>query len=417
MEGWKIRRPQIHSCIPLPSELCGSCTVLTGELCPWLPLTRQQQQQQHPSQRAVTQPYAVSARYAAARAERAAQAAGASAMLQAQNRKPTFTEARDIRLICPECREDPPDLVEAYSSGDLVCGSCGMVVGDRIVDTRSEWRTFANEDGDDPSRVGQATNPILDGLTESLETRISSSDGGSGLSFALQRATNRTATSNANRHILEGFDAIQNKVERMSLPRSAAEAAKQLFRRVQDEKIMRGRKTEAIIAAVLFVACKQSGTPRTFPEIMSSVSGVTKRQVVDCFKEIQATFELGQSDARPEGGAGLNITSAVDLINRFCNLLGLERIVVRSTEEIAGVIREKGFLDGRSPVTIAAACIYLTTTIWGVHRSTKRIAEATGVSPATIKGSYRDLIKVKDQILTPEIVNRSDRIDASRAVA
>lgn len=278
-------------------------------------------------------------------------------------------------------------------------------------------RTFANEDGDDPSRVGQATNPILDGLTESLETRISSSDGGSGLSFALQRATNRTATSNANRHILEGFDAIQNKVERMSLPRSAAEAAKQLFRRVQDEKIMRGRKTEAIIAAVLFVACKQSGTPRTFPEIMSSVSGVTKRQVVDCFKEIQATFELGQSDARPEGGAGLNITSAVDLINRFCNLLGLERIVVRSTEEIAGVIREKGFLDGRSPVTIAAACIYLTTTIWGVHRSTKRIAEATGVSPATIKGSYRDLIKVKDQILTPEIVNRSERIDASRAVA
>lgn len=352
-------------------------------------------------------------------------------MLNAQkNKKPTFTEARDVKLICPECQEDPPDLVEEYSSGDLVCGKCGLVVGDKIVDTRSEWRTFANEDGDDPSRVGQASNPILDGLTESLETRISSRDGGSGLSFALQRASNRTA-GNSNRHILDGFDSIQNKVERMSLPRSASEAAKQLFRRVQDERIMRGKKTEAIIAAVLFVACKQSGNPRTFNEV-ATVTGVSKRQIADCFKELQATFDLGQSDyARPGvpgggpngtangggTGGGVSITSAVNLVNRFCNLLGLEQSIVRSTEEIAESVKEKGILDGRSPVTVAAACIYLSTTIWGVPRSTRRIAEATGVSPVTIKGSYRDLIKVKDQVLTEKILKRSDRIDPERAVA
>lgn len=335
-------------------------------------------------------------------------------MLRSNNRKPTFTEARDVKLVCPECRIDPPNLIEEYSSGDLVCSDCGMVVGDKIVDTRSEWRTFANEDGDDPSRVGQAANPILDGLTESLETRISSRDGGSGISYALQRASART-TGNSNRHILDGFDAIQNKVERMSLPRSASEAAKQLFRRVQDERIMRGKRTEAIIAAVLFVACKQSGNPRTFHEI-HSVTGVNKKQIADCFKELQATFDLGQSDARPEGGAGVTVTSAVNLVNRFCNLLGLEQAVVRSTEEIAELIKDKGILDGRSPVTVAAACIYLTTIVWDVHRSAKRIAEATGVSPVTIKGSYRELLKFKDDILTPAILKRSTRMDPARAV-
>lgn len=279
-------------------------------------------------------------------------------------------------------------------------------------------RTFANEDGDDPSRVGQAANPILDGLTENLETRISARDGGTGVASALQRASTRTA-GNSNRQVLDGFDAIQNRAERMSLPRSAAEAAKMLFRRVHDERIMRGRRTEAIIAAVLFVACKQSGNPRTFVEIQK-VTNVNKKQIADCFKELQATFDLGASNARPEGsGGGVAVTSAVNLVGRFCNLLGLDRVVTRSTEEMAETIKDKGILDGRSPVTVAAACIYLSTTVWGMGATMtpRKVAEATGVSPVTIKGSYRDMIKFKDQILTPEILRRSSQIDPSRAVA
>ena len=46
----------------------------------------------------------------------------------------------NFRLICPDCRDPVPDIREEYSSGDLVCGQCGLVLGDRIVDTRNEWR-------------------------------------------------------------------------------------------------------------------------------------------------------------------------------------------------------------------------------------------------------------------------------------
>jgi transcription initiation factor TFIIB len=43
-----------------------------------------------------------------------------------------------VRLICPECRDLNPNIEEEFSSGDLVCRGCGLVLGDRIVDTRSE---------------------------------------------------------------------------------------------------------------------------------------------------------------------------------------------------------------------------------------------------------------------------------------
>ena len=101
--------------------------------------------------------------------------------LQQQNAQPPkpkeepFRLNLNVTLMCPECK-DNPNIVEEFSSGDMVCGNCGMippamippailrmtdshitglVLSDRIVDTRSEWRTFANdENGDDPSRVG-----------------------------------------------------------------------------------------------------------------------------------------------------------------------------------------------------------------------------------------------------------------------
>lgn len=54
--------------------------------------------------------------------------------------QPTFGPDLAVRLICPDCRDPNPNIVEEFSSGDLVCGTCGLVLGDRVVDTRSEWR-------------------------------------------------------------------------------------------------------------------------------------------------------------------------------------------------------------------------------------------------------------------------------------
>jgi len=55
-------------------------------------------------------------------------------------KEPTFGPDLSVRLICPDCRDPNPNIVEEFGSGDLVCGSCGLVLGDRVVDTRSEWR-------------------------------------------------------------------------------------------------------------------------------------------------------------------------------------------------------------------------------------------------------------------------------------
>ena len=51
-----------------------------------------------------------------------------------------FAPDLSVRLICLDCRDPNPTIIEEFGSGDLVCAVCGLVLGDRVVDTRSEWR-------------------------------------------------------------------------------------------------------------------------------------------------------------------------------------------------------------------------------------------------------------------------------------
>ena len=41
------------------------------------------------------------------------------------------------------CRYHPDvPLIEDYRAGDLICPECGLVVGDRVIDVGSEWRSL-----------------------------------------------------------------------------------------------------------------------------------------------------------------------------------------------------------------------------------------------------------------------------------
>lgn len=65
--------------------------------------------------------------------------------------------------VCCYAHPEAP-LIEDYRAGDQICSECGLVVGDRVIDVGSEWRTFSNEkSGVDPSRVGGPENPLLNG--------------------------------------------------------------------------------------------------------------------------------------------------------------------------------------------------------------------------------------------------------------
>lgn len=303
----------------------------------------------------------------------------------------------------------PPDIVERFSEGDMVCGNCGLVLGDRIVDTRSEWRTFSNDDqgNDDPSRVGDAGNPLLDG--NQLDTIIAAGPPGggpgSGAGRELTRAQSRSTHDRKDSALQSAFARITQMCEAFLLPKVVQDAAKEAYKLVHDDRKLKGKSQESIMAAAIFIACRHAGVARTFKEIWALTS-VPKKEIGRTFKVMEklllsAGVKLTHGGAAADAGAGSQ-SGAEDLMRRFCSHLGLPAAVTKTAERIARRAKDEGTLAGRSPISVAAASIYMAAGLHGQAVPASKIAEKTGVSDGTIKTSYKFLWESRDKLVDSE---------------
>ncbi|ORZ15294.1 cyclin-like protein [Absidia repens] len=306
-----------------------------------------------------------------------------------QNDTPqAFQPNLNVALICPDCRVTPPQIVEEFASGDLVCGDCGLVLGDRIIDTRSEWRTFANDEGDDPSRVGAAANPLLDG--NQLDTVISRRDGGTGAAKDLNKVHGRASGMKGERNLVQSYKDIGAMCDSISLSKIVSDTAKQLYKRVEDEKLLRGKSSDAIIAACIFIACRQEKVGRTFREICA-LTRVPKKEIGRCYKSLQSKLQTNTS-----------IMNSEDLMSRFCSNLLLPPYVQKAGVDLVKRAKELGTLAGKSPISVAAACIYLVSYLYRVPKTTRDIAHVAGVSEVTIKSAYKSLYAERENLIDIE---------------
>ncbi|KAI4330519.1 hypothetical protein MLD38_028803 [Melastoma candidum] len=283
---------------------------------------------------------------------------------------------------CGDCKR-ATEVVFDHSAGDTVCSECGLVLESHSIDETSEWRIFANESNDnDPVRVGGPTNPLLtDG---GLSTVITKPNGTTGefLTSSLGRWQGRN--SNPDRGLIAAFKTIATMSDRLGLVATIKDRANEIFKRVEDQKSSKGRNQDALLAACLYIACRQEDKPRTVKEICSVANGATKKEIGRAKEYIvkQLGLENGQS---VEMGA----IHAADFMRRFCSNVGMNNQAVKAAQE--SVQKAEEFDIRRSPISIAAAVIYIITQLSDDKKPLKDISVATGVAEGTIRNSFKDL--------------------------
>lgn len=314
----------------------------------------------------------------------------------------------NVTLICPDCKQFPPDLIERFSEGDIICGQCGLVLSDRIVDTRSEWRTFQNDDKntDDPSRVGDASNSLYD--TEDLTTMISyapNSNSGSSKN-SLNKIQQKSLVDKKNYALQTAYQKISELCNGYQLPKSARDAAKHLYKAVREDRLLKGKTQDSIMAATILLGCRRADVPRTLEEIRALTNVPTKQiaKVTGLIKKIIRSH-LNNDDASTsivDETSSLTTHSAEDLIRRFCSHLGLSLAITSASEYVARKCHDLGVLAGRSPTTIAATSIFLAAKLLGDTKLTQQqIRDKTGVSIGTIKNSYKILQENAKDLIDP----------------
>lgn len=248
---------------------------------------------------------------------------------------------------------------------------------------------------------------------EQLDTVISFQDGGSGLARELQRAASRSQNSRAERNLLTAFRDISSWCDQFSLPKTISDIAKQLYKRSDEEKLLRGKPLDAVIAACIFIACRQAHVPRTFREICN-LTQVSKKLLGQCYKALEQAFNLTPG-ASAHSSSQAPAQGPEALLVRYCNHLDLPPNVQSICSDIIVAAREHGIADGRSPVSIAGGAIYFTCLLMGKTKSLRDIGRVAGVSEGTIKLVYRLYYGEREKLVKPEWI-KNGKADMDRLV-
>lgn len=95
-------------------------------------------------------------------------------------------------------------------------------------------------------------------------------------------------------------------------------------------------------------------------------------------------------------------TKAQQLCIRYCSHLGLSASCTKVSQELAERMSLVGALAGRSPLSVAAACIYMTSYLMKQGKTAKEISAVAGVSDGTIRTAYKFLYVEREKLIDVE---------------
>ena len=260
-------------------------------------------------------------------------------------------------------------LVTDSIRGEILCERCGLVLVDKVEDLGPEQRSFSAEQYADRSRTGMGSALSIHdkGLSTVIGTTNKDASGhpiSSSMKYAFNRLRtwdSRSRATNEDRNLRSAFvilDSIQSKLE---ISEAVIERAAYLYRKALTKNITRGRTISGTILSALYVSCRESNVPRTLQEI-AQAGNISEKNLSRHYR----TFV---------NALGLHVESydSSDFISKIGTAVGLSEKAKRDALNILHHSKEKHITDGKNPVSLAAAALFISGIMkWLLRKRSQR---------------------------------------------
>jgi transcription initiation factor TFIIB len=281
--------------------------------------------------------------------------------------------------MCSACRSEV--VVTDHECGEVICSRCGVVIARLEGSALQEWRAFSVDDFYSRCRVGGATS--LARYNKGLLTTIGNSRDSkeSGINFDRIRIWDfRIQTAN-DRSLKQALPALEHLKESLGLPDTIVEKSAYFYRKAARINLIKGRTVSSVLAASVYLACRELETPRTLNEV-SSASNVPRKKISRDYRLLVHTFD-------PK----IPAVDHIRCITRIANKVGLSEKTKRMALKIMRQVVAMQISAGKGPMGIAATVLYIACLQGGEIKTQKELSIAAGVTEVTIRNRYSDLKK------------------------
>ncbi|MGO8805387.1 MAG: transcription initiation factor IIB [Candidatus Bathyarchaeia archaeon] len=297
---------------------------------------------------------------------------------------------------CPECTSN--NLVHDGGTGETICGDCGLVLYEQMLDKGPEWRAFTQEEKASRSRVGMPTSYSIN--DKGLSTTISQIDRDAfgrklPMSTRLQMWRLRKwqirsrVHSSIDRNLSQAMSELERLSSKVSVPRSTKEKSAIIYRKALDKGLIRGRSINSIMAASLYAACRNNGASRSLHEI-AEASLVDEKDVARCYRLLLKELDFHMPVADP-----------LTYVSKIAEKNGISGKTQGAAITILADAKRKRFSAGKDPMGMAAAALYIACLQSNEKITQKDMADAAGVTEVTVRNRYK-LLKMQLNIELPD---------------
>lgn len=268
-----------------------------------------------------------------------------------------------------------------HECGEVICSRCGVVV-DRIESPAvQDWRSFSIDDFYRKSRTGGATS--LARYNKGLLTTIGNSRDTKekGLNFDRIRVWDFRIQAANDRSLKQALPALEHLKVSLALPETIVEKSAYFYRKAARINLVKGRTVSSILAASVYLACRELETPRSLNEV-SSASNVPRKKISRDYRLLVHTFD-------PK----IPAIDHVRCITRIANKVGLSEKTKRVAVRIMRQVIAMQVSAGKGPMGIAATVLYIACLQAGEIKTQKELSIAAGVTEVTIRNRYSELKK------------------------
>lgn len=285
-------------------------------------------------------------------------------------------------IVCPNCGDG--QKVTDIESGELICTKCGYVIHERVGDEEQDWSVLARE----PASKLRTSPTSLARSGMGLSTIIGRPDrsAGSGLNAAMRSTFDRLRTwdfrikGRDERSLKRAFVDLDRLRGMLRLSDAIVEKAAYIYRRAQEQGLVRGRTMRAVMGAAIYIVQREMGISGTLDDIIRATN-TKEKDLARAYRILIRELDLKVPMVDP-----------VKCVSRVANKANISERTKRKAMNMIYDVVKSGLAAGKDPMGLAASVLYVSCVNSSEVKSQAAIADAAGVSEVTLRKNQRLII-------------------------